>query len=75
VGGVDIFLHVSQLIEGIEDTLQPGTRVAFEEVPSRRKGGTFEAAKGAGDLSFSPRSAFSMTSSRASSGVLGAASK
>ena len=44
-GGVDIFLHVSQLTEGIENLLRPGTRVEFEEVPSRRKGGTFEAAR------------------------------
>jgi cold shock CspA family protein len=31
-GGVDIFLHVRQLVEGI-DNLQPGDRVLFEEVP------------------------------------------
>jgi CspA family cold shock protein len=33
-GGVDIFLHVTQLVEGI-DNLHPGDRVLFEEVPLR----------------------------------------
>jgi cold shock CspA family protein len=41
-GGVDLFCHISQVADGI-DALREGDRVEFEERPSRRKPGTYEA--------------------------------
>jgi cold shock protein len=41
-GGVDLFCHVSELPDGIDD-LPVGQRVRFEERPAKRKPGSFEA--------------------------------
>jgi cold shock protein len=41
-GGVDIFVHIKECAEDIDELLQ-GQRVTFNERPSRAKAGKFEA--------------------------------
>jgi cold shock protein len=41
-GGTDLFVHITSLPDGI-DYLTEGQHVRFEEQPSRRKAGKFEA--------------------------------
>jgi cold shock protein len=41
-GGAELFVHITSLPDGI-DYLTDGQRVRFEEQPSRRKAGKFEA--------------------------------
>jgi CspA family cold shock protein len=41
-GGVELFVHISNCAEDI-DELAPGDRVRFDERPSARKPGSFEA--------------------------------
>ena len=42
VGGVELFAHISNVIDDI-DTMPVGTRVRFTEQPSRSRPGKFEA--------------------------------
>jgi cold shock protein len=41
-GGRDLFVHISNVVEGVE-ALPVGARVQFNERPSRKKDGTLEA--------------------------------
>jgi cold shock protein len=41
-GGADIFVHITSCCDGVE-TLPEGARVKFEERPSRKQAGKFEA--------------------------------
>ena len=41
-GGDDLFVHISGCAEGLDELVQ-GQRVRFDEQPSRKKSGQFEA--------------------------------
>jgi CspA family cold shock protein len=41
-GGDDLFVHISRCAEGLDELVQ-GQRVRFDEQPSRKKSGQFEA--------------------------------
>ena len=41
-GGDDPFVHISRCAEGLDELVQ-GQRVRFDEQPSRKKSGQFEA--------------------------------
>jgi len=41
-GAVDLFVHINAVADGL-DALQVGTRVSFNERPSKKKPGSYEA--------------------------------